>query len=159
MEVYRNLESGHYIIERKTNNNLCDAPVNNNVVSCADFNDIVEDSARIDSLVIYNGFTTKTDSILIKVIDTLNNWTLVDSVWVGSGEQYVKVFPNSNYWVGYYSNTLDCGFERMWNLLNSSVDDLGLNLLKIYPNPTSGNINILLPNTSSSYHLIDFTGK
>ncbi|MFY0672890.1 MAG: T9SS type A sorting domain-containing protein [Bacteroidia bacterium] len=158
-EIFKPLDYGHYIIERVTNNSVCDAPVYDTVVSCAGFAEIIEDSVFQDSLSIFNGFSSKSDSILIIVIDTLNNWKVVDSTWLSSGEEYLKVFPNGNYWVGFYSNTLDCGYERMWNLHNTSVYALNPNSMKIYPNPISNAINIESEFNFNSYHVLSVNGK
>lgn len=158
-EIFKPLDYGHYIIERVTNNGVCDAPIFDTVVSCAGFTNIISDSAMQDSLVIYNGFTSKADSILIKVIDTLNNWTVIDSAWLGHGEHYVDVFPNGNYFVGYYSNSLDCAYERMWSIHNSSVEGLIESSIRIYPNPVNNKIKIESELTLKLYRILDLNGK
>jgi hypothetical protein len=47
----------------------------------------------------------------------------------------------------------------MWNLHNSSLADDGPNSVKIFPNPTSHIVNVVIPVETGSYRLFDFTGR
>ena len=84
---------------------------------------------------------------------------MVDSSWIKPNALYKNNYENGRYWVEVYSSSLKCAKGRYWTFLNSSVKESNQDFIIIYPNPTSGNVNILVPNTKSTYRLLDFTGR
>ena len=159
LEVTKNLDYGPYVVERITNNLICDKVKKDTVFSCLNFRNYIIDSVFEDSILIRNKLKHRSDSILIRITDTLNYLKVVDSFWLEAGKTYERTFPNGSYWVEYSSKNLKCGKGKVYTFLNSASNHEKPNLVLIYPNPTSDHFFLQYPNAEGSYYLIDFSGR
>jgi len=155
--VKKTIPFGYTIVNRITNKGICDTTIIDTFFTCENFNRKDSVHANSDSIYYLNKYY---DRVLIKLRDTSNNWTLVDSVWLNKGENYVKQCQNGVYYVErIYSNNL-CSQGILLVINNSSDHNNNWhNQIKVYPNPFIHSVYISLENEIYRATITDLAGK